>query len=103
VVACICLCRCYVRRLALGSHLPVALHSLQRCVKQDSRLPALLPCMQARFGRPSLATLYLRAMDSIHKVQPDAIFVLEVRRMHCYCYVMCYNIEFMLYDTVRLS
>jgi hypothetical protein len=34
--------------------------------------------VQARFGRPSLASLYLRAMDSIYKVQPDAIFVLEV-------------------------
>jgi hypothetical protein len=38
---------------------------------------AVLP--QGRFGRPSLATLYLRAMDSISKVQPGAIFVLEVR------------------------
>lgn len=34
--------------------------------------------VQARGGRPSLATLYVRAMDSIYKVQPDAIFVLEV-------------------------
>lgn len=32
---------------------------------------------RARGGRPSLATLYVRAMDSIYKVQPDAIFVLE--------------------------
>lgn len=29
-------------------------------------------------GRPSLADLYFRAMDAIYKVQPSAIFVLEV-------------------------
>lgn len=35
---------------------------------------------RARDGRPSLAQLYLDAMDAIHRVQPDAIYVLEVRR-----------------------
>lgn len=35
------------------------------------------------FGRPSLADLYLDAMDAIVKVQPDAIFVLEVRQGVC--------------------
>lgn len=33
----------------------------------------------ARDGRPSLAKLYLDAMDAIYKVDKDAIFVLEVR------------------------
>ena len=36
-----------------------------------------------REGRPGLADLYFRAMDAIHKVQPDAIFVLEVRGEGC--------------------
>jgi hypothetical protein len=31
-----------------------------------------------REGRPGLAELYFSAMDAIYKVQPDAIFVLEV-------------------------
>jgi hypothetical protein len=35
---------------------------------------------EARFGRPSLTSLYQSAMEAIYKVQPDAIFVLEVRR-----------------------
>jgi len=33
----------------------------------------------AKDGRPSLAKLYLDAMDAVTRVQPDAIFVLEVR------------------------
>jgi hypothetical protein len=33
---------------------------------------------QARFGRPSLASLYQRAMEAIIAVQPDALFALEV-------------------------
>jgi hypothetical protein len=33
----------------------------------------------ARDGRPSLAKLYLDAMDAITKAHPDAVFVLEVR------------------------
>jgi len=34
---------------------------------------------EARFGRPSLTSLYQSAMEAIYKVHPSAIFVLEVR------------------------
>jgi hypothetical protein len=39
---------------------------------------------QARFGRPSLASLYQRAMEAIIAVQPDALFALEV-----WCSLLC--------------